>query len=75
MTALQTDGLNGVDSSGLYHVNRILNTYTNKPIDTNIIKVEHLALENLRRGKDYTIVTVRGVALVVQDKSEYITRY
>ena len=37
VAALQEGELNGVDCSGLYHdVNRILNTYTNKPIHTNI---------------------------------------
>ena len=56
----------GFDCSGLYHdVNRILNTYDNKPIHTNITKAEHLAL----------IVTAdKGVALVVMDKAEYITK-
>ena len=49
---LQAGELNGVDCSGLYHdVNRILNTFTNKPIHTNITKSEHLALENLRKDK------------------------
>ena len=50
VTVLQADELNGVDCSGLYHdVNRILNTFTDKPIHTNITKSEHLALENLRK--------------------------
>ena len=76
MAALQAVELNGVDCSGLYHdVNRILNSYTNKPIHTNIIKAEHLALENLRKDKDHIIVTAnKGVALVVMDKMEYITK-
>ena len=68
--------LNGFDCSGLYHdVNRILNTFTNKPVHTNITKSEHLAVENLRKDKDCIIVTAdRGVALVVMDKTEYITK-
>ena len=76
VAAFQAGGLNGVDRSGLYHhVNRILNTYTDKQISTNITKSEHLALENLRKGKDCIIVTAdTGVALVVMDKTEYITK-
>ena len=76
MAALQAGELNGVDCSGLYHdVNRILNTFTNKLIHTNITKSEHLALENLRKAKDYITVTAdKGVALVVMDKTEYITK-
>ena len=76
LTALQAGELNGVDCSGLYHdVNRICNTFTNKLIHTNITKSEHLALENLRKDKDCIIVTVdKGVALVVLDKTEYITK-
>ena len=68
--------LNGVDCSGLYHdVNRILNTFTNKPMHTNITKAEHLALENLRKDKDHIIVIAdKGVALVVMDKTQYITK-
>ena len=73
--ALQAGELNGVDCSGLYHdVNRILNTFTNKPIHTNITKAEHLALEILRKDKDHIIVTAdKGVTLVVMDNTEYIT--
>ena len=65
VAALQAGEPNGVDCSGLNHdVNRILNTFTNKPIHTNIIKSEHLALENLRKDKDHIIVTAdKGVAL------------
>ena len=76
VAALQADELNDVDCSGLYHdVNRILNTFTNKPIHTNITKSEHLTLENLRIYKDRIIVTAdKGVALVVMDKIEYITK-
>ena len=76
MSALQADELNGVDCSGLYHdVNRILNTFTNKPIHTNITKSEHLALENLKKDKDHIIVTAdKGVTLGVMDKIEYITK-
>ena len=76
MAALQAGEHNGVDCSGLYHdVNRILNTFTNKPIQTNITESEHLALENLRKDKDCIIVTAdKGVALVVIDKTEYITK-
>ena len=77
MAALQAGELNGVDCSSLYHdVNRILNTYPNKPIHTNITKAEHLALEYLRKDKDLIIVTTDiGVALVVMDKTENITKY
>ena len=76
MAALQAGELNAVDCSGLYNdVNRILNTFTNKPIHTNITKAEHLALENLRKDKDHIIVTAdQGVALVVMNKTEYITK-
>ena len=76
VAALQEGELNGVDCSGLYHdVNRILNTFTNKPIHTNITKAEHLALENLRKDKNCIIVTAdKGVALVVMDKTEYFTK-
>ena len=76
MAALQTDEVYGVDCSGLYHdINSILNTYTNKPIHTNITKAEHLALENLRKDGDHIIVTAdKCVALVVMDKTEYITK-
>ena len=71
VAALQAGELNGVDCSGLYHdVNRILNTYSNNPIHTNITKSEHLALENIRKDKDHIIVTAdNGVALVVMDKT------
>ena len=60
----------------LYHdVNRILNTFTNKSICTNITKSEHLALEHCSKDKNYIIVTAdKGVALVVMDKAEYITQ-
>ena len=77
VAALQAGELNGVDCSGLYHdINRILNTFTNKPIHTHITKAEHLALENLRKDKDHIIVAAdKGVALVVMDKTEYITKY
>ena len=63
-------------SFGLYNdVGRILNTYTNKPIHTNITKAEHLALENLRKNKDRIIVTPdKAVTLVVMEKTEYITK-
>ena len=76
VAGVQAGEFNGVDCSGLYHdVNRIHNTYTNKPIHTNITKAEHLALENLRKDKDHIIVTAdKGVALVVMDKTEYITK-
>ena len=76
MAVLQAGELNGIDFSGLYHdVNRILNTYTNKPIQTNITNGEHLALENLRKDKDHIIVSAdKGVVLVVIDKKEYITK-
>ena len=76
VTALQAGQLNGVDCSGLYDdINRILNTFTNKPIHTNITKTEHLALENLRKDKDHIIVTAdKGVVLVVMDKTEYIMK-
>ena len=58
-----------------FDVNRIFNTYTNKPIHTNITKVEHLALENLRNDKDHSIGTAeKCVALVVMDKTKYITK-
>ena len=58
VAALQAGKLNGVDYSGFYHdVSRILNTFTNKPIHTNIIKSEHLAPDNLRKDKDHIIVT------------------
>ena len=68
--------LNTFTNSGLYHdVNRILNTFTNKPIHTDITKTEHLALENLRKDKNHIIVTAdKGVALVVMDETEYITK-
>ena len=76
MAAIQAGELNGVDSSGLYHiVNRILNTFMNKQVHTDITKSEHLALENLRKDKDCIIVIAdKGVALVVMDKMEYITK-
>ena len=76
VVALQAGEPNAVHCSGLYHdVSRILNTYTNKPIHTNITKGEHLALESLRKDKDHIIVTAdKGVALVVMDKAEYITK-
>ena len=62
--------------SGLYHdASRIPNTFTNKPIHTNITNLEHLALENLGKDKDHIIVIPdKGVALVVMDKTEYITK-
>ena len=76
VAALQAGELHGVDCSGLYHdVNRILNTFTNKPIHATTTKPGHLALENLRKDKDHIIVTAdKGVALVVMDKTEYITK-
>ena len=53
-----------------------LNSYTNKPVHTNITKTEHLALGNLRKDKDHIIVTAdKGVTLVVMDKTEYITKF
>ena len=52
VAALQAGELNDGDCSGLYHdVNRILNTFTNKPIHTNIMKSEHLALENIKKDR------------------------
>ena len=71
VAALQVGELNGVDCSGLYDdVNRILNTFTNKPIHTNFTKAEHLALENLRKDKDHIIVTAdKDVAFDVIDKN------
>ena len=74
--AIQDGELNGVDCGGLYHdVNRILNTFTNKPIHTDITRSEHLALENLRKDKDCIIVTAdKGIALIVMDKTVYITK-
>ena len=76
MAALKAGELIGVDCSGLYHdVNRICNTYINKPIHTNITNAEHLVLENLRKDKDCIIVTAdKGVTLIVMDKTEYITK-
>ena len=76
VAALQAGELNGVDCSGLYHdVSRIPNTFTNKPINTNITKAEYLVLENLRKDNDHIIVTAdKGVVLVVMDKTEYITK-
>ena len=76
VTTLQAGELSGVDCSGLYHdVSIILNTFSNKPIHTNITKAEHLVSENLRKDKDCIIVTAdKGVALVVMDKTEYITK-
>ena len=76
MAVLQSCEPNAVDWSGLcYDVNRILNTYRNKSLHTNITKAEHLALENLRKDKDFIIVIAdKGVALVVMDKTEYITK-
>ena len=76
VAALQAGELNGVDCSGLYHdANEIHTTFTNKPIHTNITKSEHLALGNLRKDKDCITVTAgKGVALVVMDKTEYITK-
>ena len=72
VAALQAGELNGVDCSGLYHdVNRILNTFTNKPIHTNITKAERLALENLMEDKDCIIVTADiGVALLVMETKQ-----
>ena len=69
--------VHGFDScSGLYHdVSRILNTFTNKPIHTNITKAEHLALGNLRKDRDHiTVIADKGVDLVVMDKTKYITK-
>ena len=76
MAAIQAGELNGVDCNDLYHdANRILNTYTNKPMHTNISKAEYAALENLRKDKGHIIVTAdKGVALAVMDKTEYITK-
>ena len=74
VAALWVGEFNNVYCSGLYHdVNRIPNSYTNKPIHTSITKAEHQALGNLSNDKDHIIVTaVRGVALVVMNKTEYI---
>ena len=71
MAALQAGELNGMDCSGLYHdVNRILNTFTNETIHTNITKSEHLALENLRKDKDHiTVIADKGMTLIVMDKT------
>ena len=76
VAVFQAGELKSVECSDLYHdVNRIFNTYTNKPIHTNITKAEHLSLVNLRKDKDHIIVTAdKGVALVVMDKTEYITK-
>ena len=62
---------NDVDCSGLYHdVNRILNTFINNAVHTNITKAEHLVLENLWKDKDNIIVTAdKDAALVVMDKN------
>ena len=77
VATLKAGELNSIDCSDLYHdVNRIIDTYNNKPIHTNITKVEHFTLENLRKDEECIIVTAdKGVALVVMDKTEYITKY
>ena len=76
VAAFQAGELNGFDCSGLYHdTSRILNTFTNKPIHTNITKSEVLALENPRKDKELIIVTAdKGLSLVVMDKTEYTTK-
>ena len=76
VAAFQAGELNGDDCGTLYHnVNWIPNTYANKPLHTNITRVEYLALENLSKDKDSIIVTAdKGIALVVMDKTEYITK-
>ena len=76
MAALQAGELNGVECSGLNHeVNRILTTFTNKAIHTDITISEHLALENIRKDRDHIIVKAdKGVALVLMDNTEYITK-
>ena len=75
MAAFQVGEFNGGDCNGLYHdISRILNTYTNKSVHTNITKAEQVALENLKKDKDHIIVIAdKGVALIVMDKTEYIT--
>ena len=46
----------------------------NQCIQTSL-KQKHLALENLQKDNDYITVTAdKGVALVVIDKAEYITK-
>ena len=76
LAALQDGDLNGVECSGLCHDdNRILKTYTTKSMHTNITTAEHLALEYLRKDKDHIIATTdKGVAIIVIDKIEYITK-
>ena len=47
----------------------VFNTYTNKPMHTNITKADHLVLENLRKDKGHIIVTAdKGVGQVAMDK-------
>ena len=77
VAALQAGELNGVNCSGLYHdVNRILNTFTNKPICTNITKSEHFTLENLRKDKDHITVTAdKGVAVVHKELIRILQDY
>ena len=53
----------------------MINNYTSKPIHAGITKTELIALENLRKDKDHIIFTTdKCVALVVMDKTEYITK-
>ena len=52
-----------------------LTPINNISIHPNITKAKHLVLENLRKDKDHIIVTAdKGVALVVMNKTEYITK-
>ena len=49
--------------------------YIDKLVHSSITKAEHLVLENLRKSLIHIIVTVdKGAALVVMDKTEYITK-
>ena len=52
VAALQAEEINGVDCSGLYHdVNRILNTFTNKPINTTspMHNMQHMKISGKTR--------------------------
>ena len=42
-----------------HDVNRIIKTYINTPMDKNISKAEHLALENLRKDMGCIIITTK----------------
>ena len=72
VAALQAGELNGAFT--VMSIGNLIPTLINQYLRTSPI-AEYLALVNLRKDQDcITVISVKGVALVAMDKSEYIAK-